>query len=74
MYARFVEDEINAYLKIMPVLLIMGARQTGKTTLVEFIAKNKNYTYITFDDELTLSNAIRDPSGWLMSLPKTSYN
>lgn len=70
MYTRFIEDEINSYLKIMPVLLIMGARQTGKTTLVEFIANNKNYNYITFDDELTLSNAIRDPSGWLMSLQK----
>jgi len=70
MLTRFIEDEVRAYLKIMPVLLIIGARQTGKTTLIESYAKNHNYTFITFDDDLTLFNALRDPAGWLESMPK----
>lgn len=70
MFNRFIQNEVDSFLKIMPVLLIIGARQTGKTTFVEAIAKEKNYNYITLDDELSLSNAIRDPSGWLMSLQK----
>ncbi len=70
MLKRFIEEEINAYLKIMPVVLITGPRQTGKTTWVKSIANTKNYTYVTFDDDLSLSNALRDPSGWLSSLPK----
>ncbi|NGX28892.1 MAG: hypothetical protein K940chlam1_01080 [Candidatus Anoxychlamydiales bacterium] len=70
MLKRFIEDEIKAYLKIMPVVLITGARQTGKTTLIEELAKNSNYTFVTFDDDLALSSALRDPSGWIESMPK----
>ena len=35
------------------VVLLNGARQVGKTTLVRDLLKHKNYTYITFDDEIT---------------------
>lgn len=70
MLKRFIESEIDQYLKIMPVVLIIGARQTGKTTWVESIAKKLKYHFITFDDELSLSNAKRDPAGWIESLPK----
>ncbi len=70
MLYRNIEEEINAYLKIMPVVLITGARQSGKTTLVEALIESKKIPLYTFDDEFTLANASRDPSGWLKSLPK----
>ncbi|CCB89461.1 ATP-binding protein [Simkania negevensis] len=70
MLRRNIEEELKAFLKIMPVVLITGARQTGKTTLAKSIAQKKGYTFYTFDDALTLANAKRDPSGWLESLPK----
>jgi predicted AAA+ superfamily ATPase len=54
----------------MPVVLLAGARQTGKTTLMESIIQNNGYSYITFDDEFSLANARHDPSGWLLSVPK----
>jgi len=67
---RHIQEEVKAYLRIMPVVLITGARQTGKTTLVETIVRDDGFSYFTLDDELALSSARRDPSGWLASLPK----
>lgn len=67
---RHVEEEVLAYLKIMPAVLIIGPRQSGKTTLVEMLAKKHKMASYTFDDDLTLSNAKRDPFGWIDSLPK----
>ena len=70
MIHRNIQKELDALLHIMPVTLLTGARQTGKTTLVEAIAQSKGYFSVTFDDEMSLSNARKDPFGWLMSLPK----
>jgi predicted AAA+ superfamily ATPase len=70
MYKRNILSELEIYLKIFPAVLLTGARQAGKTTLVEELAQNRGYYYVTLDDDLSLANALRDPSGWLMSLPK----
>lgn len=67
---RHIRTEVLAFLKIMPVVLICGARQTGKTTLAESIMGKDRWTYVTFDDEITLSLARKDPSSWLASQPK----
>lgn len=49
-----------------PVVLLHGARQTGKTTLVQEIPR-ESYpaNYLTFDDVTTLAAAKRDPMGFL---------
>ena len=70
MLKRNIEAELKAFLKIMPVVLITGARQTGKTTLAKHLAKKRGFAFYSFDDALTLANAKRDPSGWLESIPK----
>lgn len=70
MLKRHILEELECYLKLMPVVLLIGARQTGKTTLVEALVKQTGAFYVTLDDELSLSNAIKDPSGWIDSLPK----
>ncbi|MDD3927468.1 MAG: ATP-binding protein [bacterium] len=44
-----------------PVLLVTGARQVGKTTLLRHISED-NRTYITLDDPLLLDLARRDPA------------
>jgi len=43
-----------------PVMLLTGARQVGKTTLLQHL-REANRTYITFDDPLILDLARRDP-------------
>lgn len=70
MLKRNIDNELRAYLKVMPVVLVAGARQTGKTTLVQPIAKTEGYSFVSLDDEFSLENACRDPSGWLDALPK----
>jgi predicted AAA+ superfamily ATPase len=70
MYKRHVLRELEQCLKIFPAILLTGARQSGKTTLVDELAAKGGYYTVTLDDDTTLASAIRDPSGWLLSLPK----
>lgn len=52
------------------VVLLTGARQTGKTTLMELIALERGYSYFTFDDLRTLAAAKEDPIGFIGYLDK----
>ncbi len=54
---------MQAALQDSPVVLINGARQTGKTTLVQTLEEGR--TYVTFDDANFLSAAKGDPAGFL---------
>ena len=46
-----------------PVLIVTGARQVGKTTLLKHCSNNR--TYVTLDDPLALELAKRDPGLFL---------
>jgi len=50
-----------------PVVLIVGPRQAGKTTLVQQIARTAEMTYHTLDDDLTRLSARNDPVGLIRS-------
>ena len=69
-FRRNIKDRFEEALSTSPAVLLTGARQTGKTTLVEEYAKDKNYHYVTFDDLLIMSAAKRDPKGFIAGLPK----
>lgn len=66
----------NIYLRLLDaiadsfVVLLTGARQTGKTTLMELIAEEKGYAYSTFDDLRILAAAKADPIGFIGDLKK----
>jgi len=68
----YVHRTIESYLKKgtgnFPVLLVTGARQVGKTTLLKHLAK-ANRRYVTLDDPLTRSLAKEDPSLFLQRFP-----
>lgn len=53
-----------------PIVLLTGARQTGKTTLMKAIAGQKGFEYISFDDINFLTSAQRDPMGFLLNIKK----
>jgi predicted AAA+ superfamily ATPase len=59
---------VDIALKDTPVVLVNGARQTGKTTLVRAAAKVKGSTYVTLDDHGTLQAALNDPPGFIQGL------
>src|SRR5690606_8856482 len=72
MYNRFISRSIAEGLEDTPVILITGARQTGKSTLCrqlieEGIFKGQS---VTMDDPATLTAASVDPLGFLESLDK----
>ncbi|MCK4548280.1 MAG: ATP-binding protein [Candidatus Eisenbacteria sp.] len=49
-----------------PVVLVNGARQTGKSTLVQWLARDLHPArYVTLDDATVLAAAREDPPGFL---------
>lgn len=62
---RNIEQTINRTLSQFKVLLLTGARQVGKTTLLKHMAKDCNRTYVTLDDLAVRSLALSDPALFL---------
>jgi predicted AAA+ superfamily ATPase len=71
LFKRHIEDKLFESLNYMPIVLLRGARQTGKTTLVKFIRSSINkYNYLTFDHLPSLVSAKEDPTGFISRLEK----
>jgi uncharacterized protein len=64
------DQQLERALARSPVVLLTGARQTGKTTLIKEIGQDASYTYVTFDDLRFLSAAKHDPIGFIAGLQK----
>jgi len=60
-YPRTIEKSIIDISEHFPVLMVTGARQVGKTTLLQHLAGD-NRRYVTLDDPLVLSLAREDPA------------
>lgn len=59
-----VRDLERKFLKmnqVFKVLLVTGARQVGKTTMLKHLAMGKNRTFVTMDDAQNRELAERDP-------------
>lgn len=67
---RNITSEILDALATSPAVLLNGARQTGKSTLVQWIAKQHEFEYVTLDDFTTLNAVSRDPVGFLSAIKK----
>ena len=68
MIRRNIEDAVRQALSDTPVVLLNGARQTGKTTLAQSLARANGAQYYTLDDAATLALASTDPSGFIRNL------
>jgi predicted AAA+ superfamily ATPase len=69
MYPRFLTQPLTDALSDSPVVLVIGARQVGKTTLArQAMDINQGVRYVTLDDEGFLSAARADPAGFLAGL------
>ncbi len=62
---RNIEETINRISKSFKVLLLTGARQVGKTTLLKHLAQGSGRTYVTLDDLAVRSLALNDPALFL---------
>jgi uncharacterized protein len=64
---RFLAQNTMAALRDTPVVLIIGPRQCGKTTLVRQLITGKR-DYLTLDDAATRQAALSDPTGFVRDL------
>lgn len=62
---RNIEQTINRISNQFKVLLLTGARQVGKTTLLKHLAQDSKRTYVTLDDLAVRSLALSDPALFL---------
>ncbi len=70
MYQRFIVKPITEALVDTPVILVNGARQTGKSTLCSQLVADGAFTgqVVTMDDPAVLNSAQADPLGFLKNL------
>ena len=68
MYTRNIETELHSALADTPVVLLNGARQTGKSTLAQNFADASSVPYVTLDDATQLAAAGSDAQGFLGGL------
>jgi predicted AAA+ superfamily ATPase len=69
MYRRFCENLLLQSLSDTPVTVLVGARQTGKTTLVKGLTNGPHPArYVTLDDLSVLSAATSDPVGFISAM------
>ena len=62
---RHIEKVVNECLEQFSVLLVTGPRQVGKTTLLQYTCQN--FKYATFDDPITLNEAIEESNLFIMN-------
>ncbi len=69
MIHRHLTEPLRQALSDTPVVLVNGARQTGKSTLVQASElAGAGRQYLTFDDPGVLAAARRDPNGFVAGL------
>ena len=68
MIHRHIHNSVQLAMTDTPVVLLNGARQTGKTTLTQAIAAGADAQYYTLDDYATLALAAGDPAGFIRNL------
>jgi predicted AAA+ superfamily ATPase len=63
MIRRHITETVTAALRDTPVVLLVGPRQAGKSTLAQTLVPPDRY--VTLDEATTLAAARRDPTGFL---------
>lgn len=70
-YSRWLEPLLAKALSVFPVVVVAGARQVGKTTLVRDLCPGPKRRYFTLDSLDVLSQAKESPDSLLEDLPVT---
>lgn len=66
---RWLADRLQAALRALPAVVLMGARQTGKTTLAQSLSDRR--AFLSLDDLGVLGQARADPEALLANRPLT---
>ena len=68
MHRRHITHLLEEALQDTPVVLLNGARQTGKSTLTQSLSDGTNRRYLTLDNQTVLAAAKNDPEGFVAGL------
>jgi uncharacterized protein len=71
---RLSADRVKRSLEAMPVVVVMGARQTGKSTLVRTLPDASHRPYVTLDDFDARAQAQTDPDGLVRRAPRLTLD
>lgn len=66
---RAAQVALERTCRVSPVVVLLGARQTGKTTLVRSLSMLAGHTYLTLDDFDLRAQAEQDPESVLARSP-----
>ena len=66
---RLASRRVSEALADTPVVMVVGPRQSGKTTLVRTFA-GRDRAYVTLDDDTVLAGVRADPTGFLRGLDR----
>ncbi len=69
--ARFLSEKVAALAKYFKIVLVTGARQVGKSTLLGHVFPE--YRHITFDPVEDVYNARKDPGLFLDNFPRPKH-
>ena len=64
-YPRHIRPDIEAALDDTPVVIVVGPRQCGKSTLAEQIASERDARHVNLDDAGPRAAANADPTGFI---------
>jgi uncharacterized protein len=74
MYSRMLQQGLREAMADTPVVFVAGARQTGKSTMVQEVQSQvPGSAYRTLDDLNVLAAARLDPKGFVESLPACTF-
>ena len=73
-FPRLQADQLRAALATMRVVVLTGARQTGKTTLAQELGREDDRVFITLDRPETLELAERDPEALWEGLERVTID
>ena len=68
LFDRHVTPALEAALADTPVVLLVGPRQAGKTTLCRLVADRRGARLLSLDDAATLAAATADPAGFIAGI------
>ena len=71
---RFAAGLLRKALAVSPVVVVMGARQTGKSTLVRFEPSTADHLYLTLDDPDVRERARLAPDDLVRSAPRLTLD
>lgn len=71
---RALQPTLELAMRSFPVVVVTGSRQTGKSTLVRFLADDEPRPYLTLDDLEILERSRREPDALVRSADRMTLD